>query len=203
MLRSTHHASRHPNPSRWLLLLVPALLCNSAIPIHAQQPNRIELAIAYDTAHAKAANGGSFWLQGGSAALTGRIYGPLSMAADFTGLHTANTGVGLPLNLFTVTFGPRLTWTTHSRHPLVFFAEALAGQAYAGASLFPTPYGANTRAISLAVQAGGGIDIGLSRHLALRPIEAHWLRTQLPNSTTNAQNNLQLGAAIVFHPGSR
>jgi len=30
-------------------------------------------------------------------------------------------------------------------------------------------------------------------------IQADWLRTQLPNSTTNVQNDLHLGAGIVFH----
>jgi hypothetical protein len=37
------------------------------------------------------------------------------------------------------------------------------------------------------------------RHLSVRLIEVNWLRTQLPNSTTNIQNDLELGAGIVFH----
>jgi hypothetical protein len=53
------------------------------------------------------------------------------------------------------------------------------------------------------VQAGGGIDLGLSRHIALRLIEANWLRTQLPNGTTNGQNNLVLGTGVVMRFGAR
>ncbi|MGA8531063.1 MAG: hypothetical protein WB622_15205 [Acidobacteriaceae bacterium] len=38
----------------------------------------------------------------------------------------------------------------------------------------------------------------LSPQLAVRALQASWLRTQLPNSTSNLQNNLRLGAGFVF-----
>jgi hypothetical protein len=41
--------------------------------------------------------------------------------------------------------------------------------------------------------------MGLTRHVSLRVIQANWLRTQMPNATTNVQNNLLLGAGVVFH----
>ena len=44
----------------------------------------------------------------------------------------------------------------------------------------------------------GGMNVPLSGHLAVRAFEADWLRTQLPNATTNVQNNLRLGAGLVF-----
>ena len=49
----------------------------------------------------------------------------------------------------------------------------------------------------LAYMAGGGLTLRLQPHLSLRAFEANWLRTQLPNSTTNVQNNLRLGAGVV------
>ena len=48
------------------------------------------------------------------------------------------------------------------------------------------------------LKAGGGMNLNLKPHLALRLFEADYLRTQLPNSTNNAQNNLQLGAGLVL-----
>ena len=33
---------------------------------------------------------------------------------------------------------------------------------------------------------------------ALRAFEADWLRTQMPNATTNVQNNLRLGAGLIY-----
>jgi peptidoglycan-associated lipoprotein len=42
------------------------------------------------------------------------------------------------------------------------------------------------------------MNLPLSRHIDLRAFEADWLRTELPNSTTNIQNNLRVGAGFVF-----
>jgi hypothetical protein len=50
----------------------------------------------------------------------------------------------------------------------------------------------------LAAKVGGGLDLKLSHHVSVRLVEANWLRTQLPNSTTNVQNDVELGAGIVF-----
>ena len=64
-------------------------------------------------------------------------------------------------------------------------------------SVFPGPSGAQSDANRFALQIGGGADLDLSRHFALRLFHADWLRTQLPNGTTNVQNSLQLDAGIV------
>jgi hypothetical protein len=42
------------------------------------------------------------------------------------------------------------------------------------------------------------MDIRLSKHLAVRALEAGWLRTQFPNAGSNVQNNLTLGGGVVF-----
>jgi hypothetical protein len=51
---------------------------------------------------------------------------------------------------------------------------------------------------TFALQVGGGVDLRLSPHFAIRPLQADWLRTQFPNGATNVQNDLRLGAEIVF-----
>ena len=56
-------------------------------------------------------------------------------------------------------------------------------------------YGLTT---SLALQVGGGVDLGLTRHFGIRVFQADWVRTQLPNGTTDVQNTLRLGAGVVF-----
>jgi hypothetical protein len=60
------------------------------------------------------------------------------------------------------------------------------------------PSGLLTDYNSFGLEVGGGVDIGLSRHFAVRAIQADWLRTQFPNSTTNIQNSFRLGAGIVL-----
>jgi len=42
------------------------------------------------------------------------------------------------------------------------------------------------------------LNLTLSPHVVLRAFEADYLRTQLPNSTTNVQNNITLGAGIAL-----
>ena len=58
--------------------------------------------------------------------------------------------------------------------------------------------GATSTYDAFVLQLDGGIDVKLSRRIALRPFEANWLRTNYPNSATNVQNNLRLGTGIVL-----
>jgi hypothetical protein len=46
--------------------------------------------------------------------------------------------------------------------------------------------------------AGGGFDVRIARHVAIRPIEADYLLTRLPNGVNGAQNNLRLSAGLVL-----
>jgi peptidoglycan-associated lipoprotein len=144
-----------------------------------------------------------FWMHGGSVELSALAYRGLGIVANVTGLHIGNSGEGVPLNLLTTAFGPRYTWERNagrsSGRSFSLFGQGLVGEAHGFGSLFPDPSGATSDADSLAVQVGGGVDMGLSRHVSLRLVQANWLRTQMPNATTNVQNNLQLGAGVVFH----
>jgi peptidoglycan-associated lipoprotein len=65
-------------------------------------------------------------------------------------------------------------------------------------SVFPAASGANDSADSLALYVGGGVNLHLKHRFALRVIEVNWLRTQMPNATTNVQNNLRLGAGLIY-----
>jgi hypothetical protein len=99
--------------------------------------------------------------------------------------------------MVTATFGPRYTWSPkHSR--VSVYAQGLVGEAWGMNSVFPNPAGAMTTANDLAVKAGGGLNFHLTPHVALRAFEADYLRTQFPNTTNNAQNNLQLNAGFVL-----
>jgi hypothetical protein len=89
------------------------------------------------------------------------------------------------------------------------FAEALAGESNGFHSLFSegsgpvgsVNAGTTSSANALAVDVGGGLDVRLNRHFALRVFRASCLRTQFPNSTTNVQNSLSLGAGFVLRFG--
>jgi hypothetical protein len=67
-----------------------------------------------------------------------------------------------------------------------------------GTAFFPSIDGTTSTYDAFALQVGGGIDVKVNGRIAFRPVEANWLRTTYPNSTTNVQNNLRLGAGVVF-----
>lgn len=172
--------------------------------LSGQQKNaqpEIDLALTCGAQHANQTSRQSFWAQGGGAELTATFYHGLGVAANVTGTHAANiNSSGVGLTLVTTTFGPTYTWAPRreSQKQLRLLAESLIGIANGAGSVFPGPSGAQSGDTSLALQIGGGVDLDLSRYLALRLVHADWLRTQLPNATTNVQNNLQLNAGFVF-----
>jgi len=153
-------------------------------------PNRANLFMKstwqLPTTHSIAMGGGE---------LSADLYRGFGAVAAITINYTANiNGSGVNLTTYTPAFGPRYTW---SHRKVAIFGEGLVGVSE-GKSIFPSPSGAVTTANSLAAQVGGGVDLRLSKNIAVRPFQASWLRTQFPNATTNVQNSLQLGAGIVF-----
>jgi hypothetical protein len=159
----------------------------------------LEVALVYNPLMSNVVGSSGFWMQGGSVQVHGQFWRGLGVVADVSGLHTANTSAssGVGLDLVTATFGPRYTWSL-LRGRYAVFGQVLAGEANGSHSVFPVASGANDSADSLAVYVGGGVNLHLKHRLALRAIEANWLRTQMPNATTNVQNNLRLGAGLIY-----
>lgn len=52
-----------------------------------------------------------------------------------------------------------------------------------------------------AMAAGGGLDIKVSKHLAIRPAQAEYFMTRIPNGLNNRENNFRFGAGVVFRFG--
>ena len=61
--------------------------------------------------------------------------------------------------------------------------------------------GTISNANSLALDTSGGLDVRLNHHLAVRAVRLSYLRTQLPNTTSNTQNSLCLSSGIVLNFG--
>jgi hypothetical protein len=158
----------------------------------------LDVAIVYNPLMANVVGGSGFWMQGGSVQVHGVFWRGLGVVADVSGLHSANaSGTGVGLDLVTATFGPRYTWSpAHRRYSL--FGQVLVGEANGLNSVFPTPTGAVDSDNSMALYVGGGANFRLNRRIAVRAFEADWLRTQMPNATTNVQNNLRLGSGLIF-----
>lgn len=194
---------------RYLLLLAAPLLLTSSLSAQALASastaghQEVDLAVTYTVQHSNLVSNPTFWQQGGSVELSAQAYHGLGVVANITGTNVgeaANSGVGL--TMVTTTFGPRYTWYrpshTGEKKDLAIFGQGLIGEAHGFNSYFPTLSGSLTDYNSFALQVGGGVDISLSRHFAVRAIQVDWLRTQFPNSTTNVQNNFRLAAGIVL-----
>lgn len=187
---------------KYFLLLAASLLVPG--PLRAQIDHQeTDLAVTYAEQYSNLVSTPTFWHGGGTIELSAQLYRGLGLAANVAGTQTSNAaGSGIGLSLVTATFGPRYTFyrpmSAGRRRSLGIFGQGLLGQAWGFNSYFPTTSGGITSDNSLALQVGGGVDLGLTHRLGARVIQADWLRTQLPNGTTNVQNTLRLGAGIVL-----
>jgi outer membrane immunogenic protein len=168
----------------------------------------IDIAATYTAEHAKISPGdcGCFWLQGGSGEANVYLFRGLSATAEMTGSHVGNITPGVDVSQIAVMGGPRYTfgtsrWTDRifgSEHRTSFFGEALFGGVHAFDGAYPSSTGLKTTATAFSMQVGGGFNVRLKRNFALRAFEVDYVRTSLPNGTTDSQHDLRLAAGITY-----
>jgi hypothetical protein len=199
---------------RGVLLLAALALAPAAQAQEKIWPRSIDLAATYSVERAKIASGdcGCIWLQGGSLEAAAPLFHGIGLAANFSGAHSSYVGSGLDLSVISFMAGPRYTLATHrwtdrflgEKHHTSIFGEALFGVAHGFNSLFPSSSGLiTTSATSFSMQIGGGLNIRLAKSFGLRALELDYVRTTLPNTSSNTQNNLRLAFGISYHLGRR
>lgn len=142
----------------------------------------------------------------------------LGVTADVSGNISSPNSIGLlgfsvsdTQHLYTYLFGPTVTGN-FGRNAV--FAHALFGAAHSslGAGVtIPIIGGISapiTSANAFAMEFGGGVDIGLSKHFAIRAAQVDFLSTQfnaidaiatgLSSSTGNRQNSMRYSGGVVF-----
>src|SRR3984885_3846534 len=162
----------------------------------------LEISFNYSYARSNAAPGqcGCFNMNGGSSEVAFHAFRALSVVADLTGERAASIGAtaGDGLSLVAFTVGPRFSHR-FAGGKFTPFVQGLVGAVHGFDGLFPGSSGSLSGAASArAVVAGGGLDLTINRHIAIRAIQADYLRTQLPNGQGNEQNLLRAGAGIVL-----
>ncbi len=162
----------------------------------------LEISFNYSYARSNAAPGrcGCFNMNGGSSEVAFHAFRALSVVADLTGERAATIGAtaGDGLSLVTFTVGPRFSHRFFDGR-FTPFVQGLVGVAHGFDGLFPGSSGSLAGAAAArAVLAGGGLDLTINRHIAIRAIQADYLRTQLPNGQGNQQNLLRVSAGIVL-----
>jgi outer membrane immunogenic protein len=181
-------------------LLLAGACASSA---YAQEGISGDAAATYQWVHTNAGPGqcGCFGVSGGGVSASWEVRGPWSVVADFssqtaTGAPTVGSSLTLTSGLAGARFElPRLrrTWI-HGAHRVQPFAQILVGAAHAGGGAAGIGDGTNR----FAARAGGGFDVPVSRHFAVRG-QVDYFPTTFANGTNDHQNNLLIGAGVVYH----
>ena len=153
-------------------------------------------------------------LNGGSTSLAfnfNRYFGIVGDVGGFNDTRLLLTGGGVSENdqidkgtAFTYLGGPRLSFRTDRVTP---FVQVLAGGIYASEITLSGCTGNCTllpSASAFAMTAGGGLDIRIHRHLALRLIQAEYMMTRFNDLNTGSsatQNDMRLSTGLVFRFG--
>jgi len=171
-------------------------------PALAQSRSRVDAGINYNYVRTNAPTGdcGCFAMNGGSGWVAINFSHSLGIVGEIASQHASNiSNSGADLTLTSYLAGPRYTWG-HVRH-IAPFAQLLLGGAHASGSLAPGSSGLPGSANSFAMTAGGGLDIGLTRHFAVRVFEADYYLTRFENGVNDHQNNLRIAAGVIFRFG--
>jgi hypothetical protein len=177
---------------------------------------RFELFLGYSylrAVPAPAVGNRLVWLNGGSASVAFNVNRYLGLVGDFgaytnsqlnfTGGYTSTVNVDNPsVAVLTYLFGPRLSFRNYDR--ITPFVQVLFGGVHANqvtlsdctfsCILLPSQD-------SFAMTAGGGLDLKVHRHFAIRIIQAEYMMTRFASYDTGAaaeQNDMRLSSGIVF-----
>ncbi len=174
-----------------------AVLTFFGISARAQENSKVDIFAGYSYVRNNPSTAGvnSFNLNGGSANISYNATKWLSGVADFGGYTNGNIlKSGASGTLSTYLFGPRVNFRNSSR--FTPFAQALFGVARADASIG----GGTLTSNAFASAFGGGLDVSVSHHLAVRPLQLDYLLTRFNEASRNAQtqNNLRVSTGVVF-----
>jgi outer membrane protein OmpA-like peptidoglycan-associated protein len=156
------------------------------------------------------------WLNGGSASIAYNFNRYLGIVADvgdytnseirFPGPYTGTVDVNdADGGVISYLFGPRLSFRKYNR--ITPFVQALFGGAHASAVVLSDCTFSCTllpEQNTFAMTAGGGLDVRVRRHFAIRIVQAEYLMTRFQSyatGSTGTQNDMRLSSGIVFRFG--
>jgi outer membrane immunogenic protein len=122
-----------------------------------------------------------------------------SAVAEVAGHSTGNVpNFNVGLSLVSGMGGIRMRWPNHTRFQP--FGQVLFGGVHGFDSYFPAPIGKlpTSYDTSFAMAIGGGLDVAVSRHVWIRALKADYNYSALRNLQGDNQNQLRIGAGVVF-----
>jgi opacity protein-like surface antigen len=185
------------------------VLFMASVLTHAQEPPptpRLEVGLNYSLLHANLnADASQITSNGGSGYFAYNVSRVLGLVADFGGY--GNGSVHGPLDsdsTFTYLFGPRFNWRHWSR--VTPYVQALFGGARISATTNLNGTMASSDQNGFATAAGGGVDIAITHHIAIKPIQIEYVMSQVPSFATNRnsyQNSLRYSAGVALRFGEK
>jgi opacity protein-like surface antigen len=164
------------------LLLLGLGLFIFAVPSHAQ--SSVDASVGYS--YFNLGGGGGLSQNGISGSVAYKPIPYLGIVGDFGGYHATPSGVSV--NTYTFMFGPRVI--IHNPTRLTPFVQFLAGDGHLTAG----DGGGSSN--NFAFSVGGGVDIGVLPHLALRP-QLDYVGLRNAGGTTNC-TRVSLSAVVHF-----
>jgi len=174
-----------------------------AVPAMAQDTPRVEFFGGYSYIRMSVDNtglGGTGYshlnFNGAAGSLTYNLSKWLGVVGDVGG-YKVNQSITISgftgsvnTNVFTYMLGPKIAFRTRRFTP---FAQALFGGARIADSLITT--GTESE---FAYSVGAGVDYNFKHWLAIRPVQAEYLRTNFKDGNNNRQNNARISAGVVL-----
>lgn len=158
--------------------------------------SRVDLQLNYDWVHANVVHSDNFSLNGGNVAVAFNLNRHWSLVGDFLGATAGNVlNSGQDLTLYNYHFGARYSIRNHTR--FTPYLQGLAGGSIISSN-WPVYAGTPTY---FGTTAGGGIMMNWRPHIGFTLGEVDWLYSQGVNGADDSQNDLRVGAGVVFHLG--
>jgi outer membrane immunogenic protein len=186
---------------RSLLLSTVLLLAGASAAPAQQDAYSGDAAAAYHWMHANAGPGhcGCFGMNGGGLSGSWNLRSSWSAVVDISAENAssappANNSLTLVSYLAGARYKIPQPWLVGNHKPQPF-AQIILGAAHAGGG----EAGVADGSYKFATRIGGGIDVPLSVHFAVRIIQIDYYLTTFANATNDHQNNLLVGAGIVYH----
>jgi opacity protein-like surface antigen len=163
------------------------LLCCFAVAQENGEASKVDLFAGYQFTHVAVGHGidAHVNLNGWNAAVTGYFNRHVGITADFSGVYGNDSGINTREHPYL--FGPTVRFPVGKITP---YGHLLFGATHANFSSGGVSQSDN----SFAWAMGGGLDVNVNRHFAVRPAQFDWLRTQFFNST---QSNVRYSAGVV------
>jgi hypothetical protein len=186
--------------------IAPATISGTTFTLTA--PGNV--AVAGTVAYAVAGSVTTFTLTGpGATVITGTYaYNATTFIATFTPsanllADTTYSAADASGSAYTYMGGPRLSFRKYDR--ITPFAQSLFGGIHASQVTLSNCSGALCTPLAaedaFAMTAGGGVDLRIYRHVAIRVVQAEYLMTRFGNPTTGireSQNDIRLSSGLVF-----